>query len=58
MPAPRFAPWLSRNLSGRPPAGMRVLLFFVAIYAGVSICWMFLNPNKPIIRDEVSGAVA
>jgi sugar phosphate permease len=29
-----------------------VLLFFVGLYVAVSICWMFLNPNRPIFRKD------
>ena len=35
-----------------------VLLFFVGLYVAVSVCWMFLNPNRPIFRDDVGGARA
>lgn len=29
-----------------------VLFFFVAIYAAAAVCWMFLNPNRPIFAEE------
>ena len=29
-----------------------VLLFFVGVYLAVAVCWMFLNPNRPIFRSD------
>jgi ACS family glucarate transporter-like MFS transporter/ACS family D-galactonate transporter-like MFS transporter len=29
-----------------------VLFFFVAIYVAAAVCWMFLNPNRPIFAKE------
>ena len=29
-----------------------VLLFFVGVYLAVSVCWMFLNPDRPIFRSD------